>query len=196
MVILVNMKVLQFTIPVANDKSLILQEDVLPYFYTHFHRHIETQITWILNGEGTLIAGNSMHRFQSNDLFIIGANQPHVFKSDPEYFDKELNKKAHSLTIFFNPLGLVRSLFEMPEMKAVKEFIATSTNGMQASAINQKILADYILKVKRNKAGFRLSGFIELLQLMANLKDWKILSNDSLTQTITDHEGLRMNDIY
>ena len=79
------MKVIQFTIPVARDNSIHIQEDELPYFYEHLHRHFETQITWVINGEGTLIVGNYMQPFSSGDIFIIGANQPHVFSSrEPE----------------------------------------------------------------------------------------------------------------
>ena len=74
------MKVVQFTIPVAADHSVIVQEDVLPNFYGHLHRHKEMQIMWIIKGEGTLIAGNYMQRFKSGDVYVIGANQPHVFK--------------------------------------------------------------------------------------------------------------------
>jgi AraC-like DNA-binding protein len=143
-----------------------------------------------------LIAGNSMQRFQSNDIFIIGANQPHIFKSDPEYFDKDTKKLVHSISVFFNPQGFISPLFEIPEMRTVREFIKRTTNGMQAPVNYQKVIADYILKVKRNEAGFRLAGFIDLLQLMANLKDWRVLCNDSQLSTITDHDGLRMNDIY
>ncbi|MEO5563454.1 MAG: hypothetical protein ABIR18_08465 [Chitinophagaceae bacterium] len=58
------MKIIQFTIPVAKDNSIIVQEDKLPYFYNHLHRHNETQITWIIKGQGTLITGSSMQRFQ------------------------------------------------------------------------------------------------------------------------------------
>ena len=38
------MKVLQFTIPVAHDKAVIIQEDVMPYFYPYLHRHREAQL--------------------------------------------------------------------------------------------------------------------------------------------------------
>ena len=44
--------------------------------------------------------------------------------------------------------------------------------------------------------GYRLSSFIELLQLMANLKEWKFLSTETFEYAISDTEGLRMNDIY
>ncbi len=190
------MKVLQFTIPVAPEKSVIIQEEILPHFYTHFHRHTEFQVTWILAGEGTLLTGNSMQRFQRNDIFIIGPNQPHVFKNDPEYFDKRLKKKVRSLTLYFNCDGLISPILEIPEMKAVKEFIKLAANGLQASPLNRQIAADCLLKIKRNKGGFRLAAFIELLQLLANFGDWKILSNNTLPVYITDSEGLRMNDIY
>ena len=58
------MKVVQFTIPVTIENSMHFQEDKLPHFYEHLHRHIETQLTWVVSGEGTLIAGNYMQRFQ------------------------------------------------------------------------------------------------------------------------------------
>src|ERR1700716_3998216 len=100
------MKVVQFTIPVADENSVIVQEDILPYFYNHLHRHPETQVTWILKGEGTLVAGNYVQPFKEGDIYLIGANQPHLFKSDPARFDKPKKKKIHALTIFFNHKGL------------------------------------------------------------------------------------------
>ena len=57
------MKVLQFTIPVAHDKTIITQHDSLPAFYPHLHRHEEIQLTWIQHGQGTLIVENNMHAF-------------------------------------------------------------------------------------------------------------------------------------
>ena len=190
------MKVVQFTIPVALDKSIYLQEDQLPHFYEHLHRHNEAQITWVIRGEGTLIAGNYMQRFQSGDVFVIGANQPHLFKSDPDYFDKRKKKSIHSLNIFFDPKGFIAQLLSLPELRSIKKFVDSSVYGMQAPEKDQKKIRDYILKVKAGTSGFRLAAFIELLQIMADAKKWKYLSTDSFEYAITDSEGLRMNDVY
>jgi AraC-like DNA-binding protein len=190
------MKIIQFTIPVAQDKSIHVQEDNLPHFYEHLHRHHEIQITWVISGEGTLVAGNNMLPFSSGDVFIIGANQPHLFKSDASYFDKHSKKRIHSLNLFFNHKGFITSLLDFPEMRNVKKFVELCLHGFQASEKNAKIIADYMLKVKNNSGGYRLSAFIELLQLMTNLKDWKHLNTESLEYAISDSEGLRMNDIY
>ncbi len=190
------MKVVQFTIPMFEGNSIHVQEDHFPYFYEHLHRHTEAQVTHIIKGEGTLFAGNMMHQFGTGDIFVIGANQPHVFKCDSTYFKKGINLNTHSLNIYFNPEGFLTTLLDFPEMSTIKKFISSSIHGMQASKENQILLAGKIKNVVHNTHGYRLSAFIEMLQTMSTLKDWKYLSSQYFENTITDYEGLRMNDIY
>jgi len=190
------MKVIQFTIPVEIDNSIHFQEDRLPYFYRHLHRHMETQIAWVVNGEGTLVIGNNMLPFRSGDMFVIGANQPHLFKSDPSYFIPGNRRQIHSLNIFFNPNGFISHLLAFPEMLSIKRFVNSSSFGLKASEKDAAKLAEHFLKIRNTSAGFRLAYFIEFLQLMANIKKWKRLSTGSFEYSITDTEGLRMNDIY
>jgi AraC-like DNA-binding protein len=190
------MKVVQFTIPVAGEHSVIVQEDIQPFFYEHLHRHNETQITWIIKGEGTLIAGNYMHRFKAGEVYILGANQPHVFKSDPVYFDKRKKKEIHSLTIFFNPKGFFKPILELPEMKGVQKFVETTHHGLQAPGAQQETLATHIRDIYHKSNALRLAAFIETLQFMSGIKKWKSLSTELTEHSISDSEGLRMNDIY
>lgn len=190
------MKVVQFTIPVNIENSIHYQEDRLPYFYPHLHRHKEIQITWVMNGDGMLMLGNTMHYFQSGDMFVIGANQPHLFKSEPSFFDPKNRKEIHSLNIFFNPTGFITHLLAFPEMLGIKKFVGSSNFGMQSSGKNAAKLGELFLKIGNANAGFRLAYFIELLQVMANFKHWQYLSAQSFASNITDSEGLRMNEIY
>lgn len=192
----VNMKIIQFTIPVAEENSIIVQEDKLPYFYNHLHRHNETQITWIIKGEGTLIAGSCMQRFKSGDIYIIGANQPHIFKSDPEYFERKRNTEIHSLTLFVNPRGLFSNILELPEMKNAKRFFDATKMGLQVPGLYSRQLIQKLLLVKEAKNGYRLAAFINLLQLLASIRKFKTLSNTYTEYSISEFEGLRMNDIY
>lgn len=190
------MRVIQFTIPVAMENSIVVQEDIQPHFYNHLHRHNETQITWIIKGEGTLIAGNYMQRFKPGDIYIIGANQPHIFKSDPVYFDKRKKKEIHELTIFFNPEGFFHPILELPESKTIKKFVEGTISGLQLPVPEQKKIANQMLAVKDSRQGFRLGAFINMLQTMAAIKDWKTLATISTEYSFTDMEGLRMNDVY
>jgi AraC-like DNA-binding protein len=190
------MKVLQFTIPVSQEHSIMVQEDRLPHFYTHLHRHNETQITWIIKGEGTLIAGTAMQRFQSGDIYILGANQPHLFKSDPDYFEKNSHRDIHALTLFFDLRGPFGKIMDLPEMNNVKKFMEATRMGLQVPASHQQDILKKMVLIKEAKNGIRLAFFIQLLQTLSRVKQYKSLSNTHTESSITESEGLRMNDIY
>jgi YesN/AraC family two-component response regulator len=190
------MKVVQFTIPVANESSVIVQEDIMPHFYNHLHRHNETQITWIIKGEGTLIAGNYMQAFKAGDVYIIGANLPHIFKSDAKYFDKRKKNNIHALTFFFNPTGLFENILHLPETKAIKKFVEYTCYGLQAPNNKVKQITAEMLTIHKLKQGHRLAAFLNLLQIFADIKNWRTLASTSHEYTFSDSEGLRMNEVY
>jgi AraC-like DNA-binding protein len=189
------MKIIPFTIPVAKESCVIVQEDVAPHFYNHLHRHNEIQITWIIKGEGTLIAGNYMQPFKANDVYVLGANQPHIFKSDPAYFAKRQRKQVHALSLFFNPYGLFRSILDLPEARTIRKWVDATRHGLHLR-YPLYIITREMLAVKQAKQAFRLSTFIQLLQVMANIPHWKKLSTVSSEYPISDTEGLRMNNVY
>ncbi|MDQ2863388.1 MAG: AraC family transcriptional regulator [Bacteroidota bacterium] len=194
------MKVVQFTVPKTSGNSLIVQEDKLPFFYNYLHRHKEIQIALIIKGEGTLVVGNYMQRFQAGDIYITGANQPHIFRSDSSYFSnspaKQDKKNVHSLSLFFSPQESFGSILFLPEMKEIKHFLDKTVWGLQAPPHERHNLAKQMLHLKQTRNGLLLSEFIRLLHNMAHTRKWKILSTTSPDFSISEFEGLRMNDIY
>ena len=190
------MKIVQFTIPVAGDSSIVVQHEVLPHFYVHLHRHKEIQITWIKEGTGTLIAGNYMQPFKPGDIYILGANQPHLFKSDPIYFDKRKKKKVEALSLFFNPIQFNDTVLALPETKPIRRLIDQTNAGLKIPAASAKKILAEMIQVQQAKQAYRLSSFIQLLQTLSNSKGNRILSSASNAYTISDTEGLRMNDVY
>jgi len=190
------MKVLPFTIPVPHDHTIIVQEEVLPHFYTYLHRHAEAQITWIKKGSGTLLAGNSMKPFHDGEIYLLGANQPHLFKSDPVYFLPDSDKEVQTVTIFFNPLGKLASLFGLPEMKAVNTFVEQSQNGFKIPDSNYTETAGRIAIIQQSSGAGQLALFIELLHSLSNMAGLEPLSPDSYAYPMTDPEGMRIASVY
>ncbi len=190
------MKVVAFTIPVAHKSTVVVQVDKLPFFYNYLHRHTEMQLTLILEGDGTLIAGDYMQPFKKGDVYLIGGNQAHIFKNSSEYFESHSKKQVHSVTLFFNPKGLLRSVLELPEMKHIQTFLTTATNGLQFPPKKYTLIADLIQKIQKAKPTTRLILFLDLLDKLAALEDLQPLASASTTSSFTEQEGLRMNDIY
>jgi len=190
------MKVLPFTIPVPHDHTIIVQDEVLPYFYTHLHRHEEIQLTWVIDGEGTLIAGNEIQSFRSGDIFWLSPNQPHVFKSNADYFEPSNNKKIRAVTIFFNPFGKLNALFDLPEMKSLSIFLQQFNNGFKVSPLIAEEVATLISGIQQADGVNQLMQFMHLLKFFNNCGRLEPFAVNSYQQSITDNEGVRIGFIY
>jgi AraC-like DNA-binding protein len=190
------MKVIQFTLPVSKEYSVIVQEDIAPHFYPHLHRHEESQITWIKEGAGTLIAGNYMEEFKPGDIYVFSANLPHLFKSEPSYFEKDSPKTIHSLSIFFNFQGALKPLMEVPEVHFVKRFLESLVSGVKIENDDMPLIAQKIELVRDTKGAQRLAAFINLLHELTRTESWTPLATAPIDYKISEKEGLRMNEVY
>jgi AraC-like DNA-binding protein len=190
------MKVLPFTIPVPHDHTIIVLEEVLPHFYTYLHRHAEVQITWIQKGEGTLLVGNSMHAFKEDEIYLIGANLPHLFKSDPAYFQADNGLEVRTITIFFDPSGKLSALLHLPEMKAVKTFVELAQNGFKLPDTSYPEIVKLIENIQQATGARQLTLFIELLNSLSLNTGMEPLASGSYAHSMTDPEGMRIATVY
>lgn len=191
-----TMKVLQFTLPVAHENSVIVQEDVMPYFYPYLHRHHEAQLMWIQEGEGTLLAGTTMHSFKPGDIFMLGANQPHLFKSNPEYFAPDSDKESRSIMIFFDPQGKLATLFALPEMQLLNSFIQQHGGGFKVPAGMAEAVSQQILTIREAGNVDRLTLFLQLLKTLYLANDELTPLSDTNAHQVSESEGIRIGNIY
>jgi AraC-like DNA-binding protein len=189
------MKILQFTLPVPDNKTIITKEESLPHFYPHLHRHNEVQLTWIIKGEGTLITDNNMHSFQNNEIYWIGANQSHVFKSDPSYYES-CTKKTHTIDVFFNLESQLNSFFSIPEVKHLKNFIQQHNSGFRVPQHAVKQVSEKILKIHSSSGVEQFFQFIDLLKQLSSIDQLEPLSSQTENVSYSDHEGIRIATIY
>ena len=68
--------------------------------------------------------------------------------------------------------------------------------GLQVPDVYKQQVVDKMIAVKETKNGYRLSALINLFQVLSSIKKFKTLSNTHTEYTISESEGLRMNDIY
>ncbi|RYY30594.1 MAG: AraC family transcriptional regulator [Chitinophagaceae bacterium] len=190
------MKVLPFTIPPSQDKTILIEEQILPHFYPYLHRHEEIQLTLILKGQGTLLVGSIMHHFQENEVYLIGANIPHVFKNDASYFAPGNTEGVHALTIFFNTKGKLASLFNLPELKGVHSFFSTNYSGFRVPQNSFADISGRIMSIQYSSGLDQLMQFFQLLRSLSSLENIDALAPDLQLQPFSDYEGLRISNIY
>jgi len=190
------MNVVQFAVPLSKD-SIVIEEDVLPYFYNYFHRHEEMQITLIVKGEGNLIIDNYTQRFSAGEVYFIAANQPHIFQSDPSYFEDTIENKVHAIHLYFDSETLLSSFVSLPELGQIMHFIENVNYGIQIPQENSAEVIAVVQKMVALSGVPRLLKFIELLHYLSiDLKEFKSLSSGNSRKVIGGKESLRMDKIY
>ncbi len=191
------MKVLQFTPPVPKEDAVVVEEDLLPHFYNFLHRHKELQVTLIIEGQGTLLAGNYSQVFKSGDVYVIGANQPHMFKSDPSYFDNLDKQNAHAIHIFFDLERIPEAFFNLPELVSIRKFIDSCTTGLQLPEAHSAQVAGMIRKITNKTNLERLLSLLEIFQYFSTeVTNWKSLSTGFSNHPAVESESSRMHDIF
>jgi AraC-like DNA-binding protein len=155
------MKVLPFVIPKAASQVLTLQEDKQPRFYEHLHEHPEIQLSYIINGEGTLFSGQSVWRFSKNQLIAIGSTVPHVFKSDLA------STSAHRISVFIDTQWFVMNVAQTQEFKELNTFIAACKDGFVFEDTQGQVFN--LIKQALNQSGIaRLTTCLNLFQFLGN----------------------------
>lgn len=189
------MKALPFRIPIRGENSVIVEEEIEQHFYTYLHQHQEIQLTWILKGEGTLLAGNYTGHFGSGDIYWFGPNQPHVFRCDPIYFTNKNWLKAQSISVYFD-VQKDQVLANLPELEQLKTFSVRSVQGFRIEPEDYVAMTEAFLRIRVQSGLQRLTAFLQLVDQVLNHSKHLPLSDEPVGHDLTEKEGSRMHSIY
>lgn len=178
------MKVLPFKIPKSGNTAIIFQVDA-GQFYGQLHQHQELQISRIIKGKGTVLIADTVHHFQEGDLFVIGGQQPHVFRNE------SVDALMH--TVFFNPQSFGDSFLDLEEGKGVRNFYAFAKAGFKTLTTPQ-IMATFDA-VSHNEGILRLAHFLQLIQLLT-ISDATPIASFVYHKNITEADGKKLHQIF
>ena len=183
------MKVLPFKIPKPNQNALVYQIDKGESFYGMLHQHEEIQISLVIEGEGTLVVGDSINYYSKGDILIIGSYLPHVFKSD-----NSASTNSHMLSLFFTKNSFGNGFFQLEEMTELQKFFKRCKHGFKVTSKLKQIKHLFFQLERASK----LERFIILLQLqkLASTANYKSLSSFIFDKKITDIDGHRMRNVF
>ncbi|ADF51722.1 MULTISPECIES: helix-turn-helix domain-containing protein [Zunongwangia] len=182
------MKVLPFKIPKPEKEALVYQEDHEIVFYDKLHQHEEIQISYIMEGSGSLILGDSINEYQPHDILIIGENIPHVFRSDAEAHPNSI-----MYTLFFTKKSFGKEFFNLTDLSGIQKFFDESEYGMKIKADEKKF--HLFNNLKRQSKIERVATLLLLLNELTHAER-QPLSSFVYQKKYTEDEGKRMNDVF
>jgi len=187
------MKVVPFQIPKNTQEAFRVQVDDMPHLYNHLHQHPEIQLTVIKESHGTLIAGDYVGPFHAGEVFIIGSNQPHVFRNDEKFFRKR--SRAITITVFFDETTLGQSFWQLPEVNSLQQFLKTSSGGYRITGKKRKLLGEKLTVIAQAEGIDKLILFLEILKQLGSKKEMQSLSKPIIQRNIKSYDGNRLNKV-
>lgn len=178
------------------NNSFSVREDIFPYLYNHWHYHPELELTFIRKGTGVRLVGDNMENFSDGDLVLLGANLPHVWRSDADYFKGSPNLHVEAVAIQFKEDFWGRDFLQLPEFAGIKELMHQAKRGIKISGRTaQKVILkmETILKLRNIQ---RVEYLISMLYLIAQSKEYSFLSTVGFAKAYNFSNADKINLVY
>ncbi len=182
------MIVLPFKIPKSKNLGVLYQEDKGKSFVDKLHEHDEIQISRIVKGRGTVLVGNSISEYKEGDIFVIGAHQPHMFKTDTSS-----GTDVFMQSLFFTRYSFGKKLFELDDFRELESFFMNVEAGFIVDSDKQEFYAHFDALPEGSDLD-RFIIFFNILKLLSTSKVKK-LSSFVFNREYSDNEGKRMRNI-
>jgi AraC-like DNA-binding protein len=190
------MKPLFRKVQVGPEQSFSIRQDAVPYFYSHWHYHPEIEIVHILNGTGMLLVGDGVSNYREDDLIIIGANAPHFFRSDPQYFEQSMDLLSKSNVIHFDPNFWGETFMKLPEAASLSDLFSRIRKGMMIRG-EARDQAGVLIDQMRQSSGIdRVILLLKVLKIFAGATDYTYVSQTEGTASLDEQNTKRIDQIF
>lgn len=189
------MEPLYFKVPRLKEETVRIEMWDLPHFYDPLHFHEDSQITFIIKGEGTIIVNSSIDTFSKGDIFVFGKNVPHVLRNDERYYKKNSTLKAKAISIFFHEESFLKIFETIPEWAGLKTLLDAMSAGLKISNENTEKISTIIEQLGNVSGIKRILQFIKLLHHISDCQTVLPLSESMLKMGNPD-SNIKLNMVY
>jgi len=171
-------KIMHEQIDFPGRSAVKVKRQEKPHFTYPWHFHSEYEILYVIDGFGTSFVADSIEKFDSGDLALLGSNLPHFWKSDESFHSENNPKKVIYIVIQFSNAFFKEAILEYPEFHLIKELLERSASGIRfqhsfASKMKKQLFG------LANSTGFeRTIKLLGILQQFAKTKEYKLLAGE------------------
>lgn len=180
----------------SGEQSFDLKYAIVPYTYNQYHFHKEFELMFNIKSSGTRFVGDSINRYNDGDLVLVGPNIPHYWHSDDKYFLKDPKIKARVVVAQFIKDFMGASFLELPEMHPIKDLFYRAERGIQIRGREAEIIGKKMIALPKKNGKDRLLSLIDILCLMGEAPDYKILASEGFCENYKAENNERISLIF
>ena len=182
--------------PISENHAFEVKYLTAPHFDPNWHFHSEYQLFFVMKGTGTRFIGDHVSPFKKGDLVFTGPNLPHLWQSDHEYFNGDEKLMTEGIVIYFPENFLGSDFLYKNEMYRIKQLFLRAQRGVDIFGSTAEKAIELILAFLKVEDFDRILTLLNLLNLLANSTEYKLLASEGYSNSLTETETDRMNRVH
>jgi len=161
-----------------------------------WHYHQEFELSFITEGSGKRIVGDSVETFYPGDLIFIGPRIPHVWFSDTPVLNQHSGRTLESVYLLFNHRIIPSELTRLPEFIYVNRAIQYSERGMRITGNTLNQVSRIMLQLPYLSNMKRLMLFYEIMDMIGRSDSFTYLASAEYARTRFHPLNKRVKSIH
>lgn len=196
------MKARYHKLPPSPGSSFSIARSNNYHYWNDFHYHQELELICIEKGEGTCVIGDRIDAFSSGQLFLIGANVPHMFRFNEVTYQNVIMKQGEiplqkqMLTLHFDTELFGEKFLALPENRSVVNLFKDASRGIRIFNDTKETVARLLNNLLDAPNEDRILLLMQLLAVMARSADLQKINSEDLIHTFNDHDEKRLTRVY
>lgn len=185
-----------------NRYSLNITKTTRYHALNDFHYHVEVELIYIIEGEGTLLLGDKLLRVSGGMLILIGKNTPHMFKFDTFKYQDDLLQRGkvplsmQLLTLHFDPNIWGDVFIKLPENGIMNSLFTQAVRGLNIEGDEKASSIELMLKLLNAPVNEHFSILIKLFNMIGTGEEHQFLAEAADIDTLNKIDEKRLSKIY
>lgn len=192
----ISMKELLEQIKLNPDESFFIGifQDHIDKSVWHYHQEFE--LSFITEGSGKRIVGDSVEEFHPGDLIFIGPRIPHVWFPEEKHVRQHSGRTLESVYMLFGHDILPSDLTSLPEFDHVRKAMALSERGARITGDTLNEVSRIMLQLPYMSRIKRLMFFYEIMDLIGRSESFSYLASEQYVKTKFETNNNRVHRIH
>jgi len=161
-----------------------------------WHYHQEFELSFITEGSGSRIVGDSVEEFHPGDLIFIGPRIPHVWFSETPVLNQPSGRTLESVYLLFNQDILPEGITSLPEFRNVNHAIQLSERGIRITGDTLNQVSRIMLQLPYLNSMKRLMLFYEIMDIIGESQSFTFLASEDYIKTRFESTNNRVRKIH
>ena len=161
-----------------------------------WHYHHKLELSFVTEGKGKRIVGDSIEDFGPGDMIFIGAKLPHVWIAEQNIFGLENARSLESVYLQFGQDILPEEILKLPELIHVKKALKLSERGVHITGDTLNEVSRLMLELPYEDNFTRMIYFYQIMNAIGRSSSNILLASENYVNRRFKSTNVRITKIH